>query len=140
MYFLEAKVPTNNTTVCGLNLESKKLEVRRFELPFQAWSMAINPANGDVYALALDGKLCRVITSGAEPIIQQFKLCFHRDDLTVQFPTIKFVRGMVAVVAYLKTSKEEHRCPNRLFLLDPECKITGTIDFDLQGMIFCRCD
>lgn len=135
-FFLEAKTPTQNTTVCKLNISVREEEIERFELPFEAWSMTLDPETGDVYALALDGTLCKVDTRGGKEN-QTIRLAFEHEECKALFPTIAYLNGCLVVVGYLKTPKEDMSCPNRVFLLDSSLTITGTVDVTLNGMIFC---
>lgn len=98
--------------------------------------MTIDPSSGDVYALALDGSLCRIITSDRQSEICCTKLSYKHDEYKAQFPTISFVKSFIVVVGYLKTPKDDMGCPNRLFLLDTSCRVTGMVDIGLNGMIF----
>lgn len=100
--------------------------------------MALDPDTCTVYALSLDGKVCKIKTQDAEPVFEVKQLSFPHEEFKSVFPTINFVHGMVVAVAYLKTPKEDDSCPNRLFLMNPDMEVTGTADITLNGAIFCK--
>ena len=136
MFFFEANTPIEYNIVVEMDVVTG--DIKRYTLPFPAWSMCLNPINNDVYALGLDGQVCQIKTSVEELQIHTVKLSFPDKELKSSFPTINFVASMVVVVAYLKTNKEDDSCPNRLFLLTPELQVTGTVDINLTGKIFCK--
>jgi hypothetical protein len=123
-------------TICQVDIHSA--ECKKFKLPFGAWSMCLNPVTNEAYALALDGQICHANLAHDEAVFKTKKLEFPSAHYKAFFPTINYVNGMVVVVAYLKTPKEDDSCPNRLFLLNPELDITGAVDITLSGKIFCK--
>lgn len=137
LYYLESKASNINDTICEVSLPSDQEELRRLSLPFNAWSMCLNPYNCDIYAMSLDGKICRML--GNDPSQRtETTLEYSHPLFKSEFPTINFVKELLIVVGYLKTPKDDDSCPNRVFIIFPDLRIKATIDVTIQGSIFCK--
>lgn len=135
VYFFEAETDVEYDTICELNLRTN--EIRRLKLKGPCWSMIMNSINNCCYALELNGTIHKLDIESGEEVLSN-KITYPHDTLKSNFCTLKNYQDMIIAVGYLKTPKHEKRCPNRVFLLDKDCRQLSYVDVLPSGMIFCR--